>query len=86
MSRFAVQKEMGHGGAQLVDRIYGHMPRNPHRSEAVDYRVERHREELGGRLPAVLARSSEHVLIAIDPPARSPLSPCPPGSPVLPWF
>lgn len=53
VSRFQVQKEMGHGGAQLVDRIYGHAHRAPHRSEVVEYRVERHREALGGRLSAV---------------------------------
>ena len=41
VSRFQVQKEMGHGGAQLVDRIYGHAHRAPHRSEVVEYRVER---------------------------------------------
>jgi len=29
VSRFTVQKEMGHGGAQLVDRIYGHAQRPP---------------------------------------------------------
>lgn len=44
VSRFQVQKEMGHGGAQLVDRIYGHAHRAPYRSEVVEYRVER----LGG--------------------------------------
>jgi len=41
VSRFQVQKEMGHGGAQLVDRIYGHAHRAPYRSEVVEYRVER---------------------------------------------
>lgn len=53
VSRFTVQKEMGHGGAQLVDRIYGHMSRDPHRSEVVEYRVEKHREKLGERLTAL---------------------------------
>lgn len=55
VSRFTVQKEMGHGGAQLVDRIYGHLPRNPHRSEVVEYRVGQHMEELGERLAALAA-------------------------------
>jgi len=55
VSRFSVQKEMGHGGAQLVDRIYGHAQRNPHRSEVVEYRVEKHRDDLGGRLTALAA-------------------------------
>jgi integrase len=47
VSRFQVQKEMGHGGAQLVDRIYGHAQRLPYRSEVVEYRVEQHRDTLG---------------------------------------
>ena len=55
VSKFQVQKEMGHGGAQLVDRIYGHAQRNPHRSEVVEYRVEKHWEALGERLAALTA-------------------------------
>ena len=55
VSKFQVQKEMGHGGAQLVDRIYGHAQRNPHRSDVVEYRVEKHRNALGERLTAVTA-------------------------------
>ncbi|MEX2374319.1 MAG: site-specific integrase [Dehalococcoidia bacterium] len=39
VSKFQVQREMGHGGSQLVDRIYGHAQRTPHRSEVVEYRV-----------------------------------------------
>jgi integrase len=53
VSKFQVQKEMGHGGAQLVDRIYGHAQRDPHRSEVVEYRVEKHGEALGKRLRAL---------------------------------
>ena len=52
VSKFQVQKEMGHGGAQLVDRIYGHAQRNPYRSEVVEYRVEKHKEALNDRLRA----------------------------------
>jgi integrase len=55
VSRFQVQKEMGHGGAQLVDRIYGHAQRNPYRAKVVEYRVEKHADELGGRLLSLLA-------------------------------
>ena len=55
VSRFQVQKEMGHGGAQLVDRIYGHAHRAPYRSEVVEYRVER----LGGEEGAVQNRRSD---------------------------
>lgn len=50
VSRFQVQKEMGHGGGQLVNRIYGHAQRMAHRSETVEYRVEQHAKELGARL------------------------------------
>lgn len=50
VSKWTVQKEMGHGGAQLVDRIYGHAQRTPVRSDVVEYRVEKHREDLGERL------------------------------------
>ena len=55
VSRFTVQKEMGHGGAQLVDRIYGHAQRDPHRSEVIEYRVDKHKDVLGERLRAVVA-------------------------------
>lgn len=55
VSKFTVQKEMGHGGAQLVDRIYGHAQRDPYRSEVVEYRVEAHKEVLGERLTALAA-------------------------------
>ena len=55
VSRFTVQKEMGHGGAQLVDRVYGHAQRTPHRSDVVEYRAEKHREELGDRLRSLQA-------------------------------
>ncbi|MDE3001983.1 MAG: tyrosine-type recombinase/integrase [Gemmatimonadota bacterium] len=53
VSRFQVQKEMGHGGAQLVDRIYGHAQQNPHRSESVEYRVDQHLDALGPRIAAL---------------------------------
>jgi hypothetical protein len=58
VSRFQVQKEMGHGGAQLVNRIYGHAQRLPYRSEVVEYRVDRHREILGERLAALLTNAA----------------------------
>lgn len=59
VSRFDVQKEMGHGGATLVDRIYGHRSRNPHRSEVVEYRAGNHAEELGERLVALAAHGGK---------------------------
>ena len=58
VSKFQVQKEMGHGGSQLVDRIYGHAQRNPIRSDVVEYRVEKHQEVLGDRLRALTAKQA----------------------------
>ena len=55
VSKFQVQKEMGHGGSQLVDRIYGHAQKNPIRSDVVEYRVEKHVEVLGDRLRSLVA-------------------------------
>jgi integrase len=55
VSKWTVQKEMGHGGAQLVDRIYGHAQRLPVRSDVVEYRVQKHQEELGARLTVIHA-------------------------------
>ena len=57
VSKFQVQKEMGHGGSQLVDRIYGHAHRNPIRSDVVEYRVEKHQEMLGDRLRSLAANA-----------------------------
>ena len=56
VTRDRVAREMGHGGTGLVARIYGHAPRLPYRSEVVEYRVERHRAELGERLTALVTR------------------------------
>ena len=35
----AVSREMGHGGRQMVERIYGHVAGAPHRSDVVEYRL-----------------------------------------------
>lgn len=53
VTKYTVQREMGHGGASLVDRVYGHVGESPHRSEVVEYQVENHRKELGERLVAL---------------------------------
>lgn len=47
VSPWTVAKEMGHGGRELVDRIYGHIGEIRHRSETVEYRVEQHMEAIG---------------------------------------
>jgi integrase len=46
VSPWTVSREMGHGGRALVDRVYGHLGEVRHRSDAVEFRVEHHREEL----------------------------------------
>lgn len=57
VTRDRVAREMGHGGTKLVERVYGHAPRTPNRSEVVEYCVANHRDELGERLRALeLAR------------------------------
>ena len=47
VARFPGSERDGHGGGQLVDRIYGHAQGSPYRSDVVEYRVEKHREVLG---------------------------------------
>ena len=46
VAEYTVSKEMGHGGTELVRRVYGHLGRVPHRSEVVEYRIEQHEEEI----------------------------------------
>lgn len=55
---WTVAKEMGHGGRDLVDRVYGHLGQVRHRSEHVEYRIEQHRAALGDRLAALAARGN----------------------------
>lgn len=55
VSRYTVAKEMGHGGTQLVERVYGHLGEVRHRAERVEYRADQHTEELGERLEALQA-------------------------------
>ena len=37
VAQYTVAREMGHGGTQLVNRIYGHLGTVRHRSEVVEY-------------------------------------------------
>lgn len=55
VSRDTVARELGHGGTQLVERVYGHLGDVRHRAEAVEYVADDWREELGERLEAVRA-------------------------------
>ncbi len=42
VAAYMVGQELGHGGASLVKRVYGHLGTVRHRSEAVEYRVAQH--------------------------------------------
>jgi integrase len=53
VSTYHVGRELGHGGASLVQRVYGHLGTVRARGEVVEYRVEAFREELGERLTAL---------------------------------
>ena len=53
VSKYMVQRWMGHGGASLVDRIYGHLGDIRHRSDHVEFRVEQHADALEERLRAL---------------------------------
>ncbi len=46
VSEFTVAREMGHGGFQLVRRVYGHLGQIRHRSDVVEYRIEQQRDEI----------------------------------------
>ena len=53
ISKYTVQRWMGHGGSTLVDRIYGDLGDIRHRSEHVEFKVEQHTEVLEKRLRAL---------------------------------
>lgn len=55
VSRYTVGKEMGHGGTQLVDRVYGHLGEIRQRRDVVEYVAEDYADDLGERLEAVRA-------------------------------
>jgi integrase len=46
VSEFTVSREMGHGCFDLVRGVYGHVVGSPHRSEAVEYRIDQHVVEI----------------------------------------
>jgi integrase len=47
VSEMVVARELGHGGFELVRRVYGHMGQIRHRSEVVEYRIGQHLEVEG---------------------------------------
>jgi hypothetical protein len=50
ISLYTVSRELGHGSEDMVRRVYSHLDSFRHRSEVIEYRVERHFERLGGEL------------------------------------
>ena len=54
VSPFTVARELGHGGEAMVRRVYGHLGTVRHRSEALEYRVEQHAEQLADRVKRLL--------------------------------
>jgi integrase len=53
ISPYTVGKQLGHGGSNLVERIYGHLGNVRLRSEHLEYRVADHQEALHERLEAL---------------------------------
>lgn len=39
-----VRRELGHGSAEMVEKVYGHLGEVRHRAEVVEHRVEQHQE------------------------------------------
>ncbi len=50
ISPYTVGRWLGHGGAALVNRVYGHLGDVRHRSEQLEFRAAQHAEILGDRL------------------------------------
>ena len=50
---YTVSRELGHGSLDMVERVYAHLGAVRHRSEAVEYRLEQHLDQLRDRLQAL---------------------------------
>ena len=53
VSPYTVGRELGHGGASMVQRVYSHLGQVRHRADVVEFRIEHHRETLRDRLQGV---------------------------------
>ena len=53
VSVWTVAREVGHSGAAMIERVYGHLGEVRHRASVVEYRVRQHRRVLRGRLVLV---------------------------------
>jgi integrase len=56
---WTVEQEMGHGSADMIREVYGHLGSTRHRAEVVEYRVEQHGDALRDRLQGLRRRFSE---------------------------
>ncbi len=54
-----VRREMGHGSAEMVEKVYGHLGEVRHRSEVVEFRVEQHSDRLRERLASITTGAAE---------------------------
>jgi len=54
VSEFTVARELGHGGAAMVRRVYGPLGQVRHRAKVVEYRVSQHQKVLKERLAALV--------------------------------
>jgi integrase len=43
---FTVARELGHQGTAMVERVYSHLGDLRHRAEAVEYRIDQHRDQI----------------------------------------
>jgi integrase len=50
VAKYTVEKELGHGSAAMIEKIYGHLGEIRHRAENVEYRIEQHAAKLKDRL------------------------------------
>jgi hypothetical protein len=50
VSTYTVARELGHESEGMVRRVYAHLGEVRHRSDAVEYRVAQHSEQIGDRL------------------------------------
>lgn len=55
VSKYTVARELGQGGSDLVDRVYGHLGEIRHRAEEVEYRPENHMDTIVEKIRALRA-------------------------------
>lgn len=58
---YTVSRELGPGSTAMVERVYAHLGTARHRSEVVEYRVERHPDVLADRLARLADARRPHL-------------------------